>query len=114
MSLLFITYHEKEQEQNKKFDTVSIMRKVAKFLFKAVMEPLSKTSNDKEFLDKAEAYLLLENIDFTDLSADEFNKAYDIIAQNATNEILKPFAPEILTKMQADPRFEPSEHAMTA
>lgn len=103
MSLLFISYH----EQEKSFTSVSIMRKVAKFLFADVIEPLANVVNDKDFLDKAEADLMMENVNLSDLNQNEFKRAYALIKKHSSSEILKPYAQEILQKMQADPRYTP-------
>lgn len=101
MSLLFISY----EQENKTFTSVSIMRKVAKFLFAEIIEPLSKVVDDKDFLDKAEADLMIENVSLTNLTKDEFTEAYQLIKAKSSDEMLKPYADEILQKMQADPRY---------
>lgn len=101
MSLLLINY----DEQAKDFNTVTIMRKVAKLLFVKVLEPLATVVKDKNFLDKAEADLMMENVDLSDLNKDEFNQAYQLIKQNVSEPALQPYTQEILDKMQADPRY---------
>lgn len=72
MSLLFIGY----QTDKRYFTTVLIMRKVANLLFYNVIEPLAKTSNDENFLDKAHTDLLDENVDFSTLTQSEFKQDY--------------------------------------
>lgn len=101
MSLLFVSYNQEKQD----FATVSIMRKVANFLFDNVIEPLAKNTKDKDFLDKADADLLDENVDLSKLGKDEFNQAYQLIKKNASEPALQPYVKEILDKMQADPRY---------
>lgn len=102
MSLLFIGY----QTDKQYFTTVPIMRKVAKFLFSNVIEPLAKTSNDENFLDKAHADLLDDNVDFSTLTQSEFKYAYRLVEKHSSEPILKYYVNEILTNMKADPRFQ--------
>lgn len=102
MSLLFVSY----DKQKNDFVTVQITRMAAKFLFSHVLEPLAKFVEDDEFLDKAEADLVIENVSFYRLMVDEFHHAYDLVEKNSNHPILEPYAKELLAKMQADPRFE--------
>lgn len=101
MSLLLVGYNEKKET----FVSVNIMRKVAKLLFTEVIEPLAKVVKDKDFLDKADADLMMENVNFSNLSQDEFKQAYGLVKKSASDDTLKPYAQEILQKMQADPRY---------
>lgn len=101
MSLLFVGYN----EQKETFVSVNIMRKAAKLLFAEVIEPLAKVVKDKDFLDKADADLMMENVNFSNLNQDEFKKAYGLVEKSASDDTLQPYAQEILQKMQADPRY---------
>lgn len=54
--------------------------------------------------DYDDAYQKAGFIEFDDLPADIFMRTFNIIKQS-DDKALKPFVPEILQKMQADPRY---------
>lgn len=86
--------------------TVNIDNNAGNKLFTLLKPLFEKTMADEEFwLEEYEnAYQKVGFIEFDDLPNDVFMQTYEIIKKSDDKD-LQPFVPEILQKMQADPRY---------
>ncbi len=104
MTLLIIVHQDDDFDKSL---TVSIDDEAGKVLFDELRPLFEKTMADEEFwLEHYDTMYQEHNfMEFDDLPTEIFMQAYGLI-QKSDNQDLKPFMPEILQKMQADPRFK--------
>lgn len=85
---------------------INLDNEAAEVLYKKLKPLFQHTMANEEFwLEEYDnAYQKAGFIEFDDLPTDVFMNAFGIIRQS-NDKVLKPFIPEILQKMQADPRY---------
>lgn len=107
MTMLYINeYNRSDKTKNLVID---LDDRSGKFLFDLLLDPISNSmakQGDNEWgADYQLWWNIAESQSLNNLPSDIFMQAYGLI-QKSDNQDLKPFMPEILQKMQADPRFK--------
>lgn len=76
-------------------------------VYEAVRPVLSQQLNKEELVEFDAEFEFFKDLDFSELSADNFNLAYQTLISNPNNDKwLTPILPDLKNLMEADPRFK--------
>ncbi|UOO93588.1 hypothetical protein [Vitreoscilla stercoraria] len=92
---------------NDNFDCLELNGPAAHAVFDAIKEPMSKQLGAEWFKRAEFEFEVLEEINLTELSADDFNLVCSLILNAAKdNTWIAAFEPELQKQLKIDPRYK--------